>query len=164
MVVISDITLKKSDRRSMWYPFWIEWYHLGIKWKKKGTNFTLSAWKWSQRIKQYLQKVKAQPSKYHPSCVYPLVCIIIQCQHFSHVFIFSCKKNNDLYVSIYTNTPVLFLCPQIEWSGAYCFCPFCLFVCLSVVNFNLRSYNFWTIRDRDFIFGIETSYLACILH
>ena len=31
----------------------------------------------------------------------------------------------------------------------------CLFVCLSVVNFNLR-YNFWTVRDRDFIFGIHT--------
>ena len=26
---------------------------------------------------------------------------------------------------------------------------------LSVVNFNLR-YNFWTIRDRDFIFGMHT--------
>ena len=31
----------------------------------------------------------------------------------------------------------------------------CLFVCLSVVNFNLR-YNFWTIRDSDFIFGMHT--------
>ena len=31
----------------------------------------------------------------------------------------------------------------------------CLFVCLSVVNFNLR-YNFWTKRDRDFIFGMHT--------
>ena len=29
--------------------------------------------------------------------------------------------------------------------GAYCFC---LSVCPSVVNFNLR-YNFWTLRDRD---------------
>ena len=56
-----------------------------------------------------------------------------------------------------------FLCPRIEWSGAYCFCPLCLsvclsvclFVCLSVVNFNLR-YNFWTVRDRDFIFGMHT--------
>ena len=58
-----------------------------------------------------------------------------------------------------------------EWSmndvsndrGAYCFCPVCLFVCLSVclfvclsvVNFNLR-YNFLTTRDRDFIFGMHT--------
>ena len=56
-----------------------------------------------------------------------------------------------------------FLCPWIEWSGAYCFCPVCLFVCLSVclfvclsvVNFNLR-YNFWTVRDRDFIFCMHT--------
>ena len=31
----------------------------------------------------------------------------------------------------------------------------CLFVCLSVVNFNLR-YNFWTVSDRDFIFGMRT--------
>ena len=35
-------------------------------------------------------------------------------------------------------------------------CPsVCPFVCLSVVNFNLR-YNFWTARDRDFIFGMHT--------
>ena len=38
------------------------------------------------------------------------------------------------------------------WSS---FCPVCLSVCLSVVNFNLR-YNFWTIRGRDFIFGMHT--------
>ena len=31
----------------------------------------------------------------------------------------------------------------------------CLSVCLSVVNFNL-PYNFWTVRDRDFIFGMYT--------
>ena len=31
----------------------------------------------------------------------------------------------------------------------------CLFVCLSVINFNLH-YNFWTVRDRDFIFGMHT--------
>ena len=31
----------------------------------------------------------------------------------------------------------------------------CLSVCLSVVNFNLR-YNFWTVGDRDFIFGMHT--------
>ena len=45
------------------------------------------------------------------------------------------------------------LCPQIKWSGAYCCWSFCPSVCLSVVNFNL-CYNFWTVRDRDFIFGI----------
>lgn len=43
--------------------------------------------------------------------------------------------------------------------GVYCFCPVCLsvclFVCLSVVNFNL-CHNFWTIRDRDFIFSMHT--------
>ena len=31
----------------------------------------------------------------------------------------------------------------------------CLFVCLCVVNIILR-YNFWTVRDRDFIFGMHT--------
>ena len=31
----------------------------------------------------------------------------------------------------------------------------CLSVCLSVVNFNLR-YNFWAVRDKDFIFGMHT--------
>ena len=31
----------------------------------------------------------------------------------------------------------------------------CLSDSLSVVNFNL-CYNFWTIRDRDFIFGMHT--------
>ena len=30
-----------------------------------------------------------------------------------------------------------------------------LFVCLFIVNFNLR-YNFWTVRDRYFIFGMHT--------
>ena len=30
-----------------------------------------------------------------------------------------------------------------------------LLSCLFVVNFNLR-YNFWTVRDRDFIFGMHT--------
>ena len=34
--------------------------------------------------------------------------------------------------------------------------------CLSVVNFNIR-YNFWTIRDRDFIFGMHTSLVMLFL-
>ena len=53
---------------------------------------------------------------------------------------------------------ILFMIPD-RMIGAYCFCPVCLFVCLfvclSVVNFNLR-YNIWTVRDRDFIFGMHT--------
>ena len=32
----------------------------------------------------------------------------------------------------------------------------CLFVWLSVFNFNLYCYKFWTVRDRDFIFGGHT--------
>ena len=31
----------------------------------------------------------------------------------------------------------------------------CLSVCLSVVNFDI-CYTFWTVRGRDFIFGIHT--------
>ena len=65
---------------------------------------------------------------------------------------------------------ILFLCPRIEWSGHIVYAPgsndrgilfssclfvCCLSVCLSVVNFNLR-YNIWTVRDRDFIFGMHT--------
>ena len=38
--------------------------------------------------------------------------------------------------------------PDRMIGGMYC-------VCLSVVNFNLR-YNFWTIRDRDFICDVHT--------
>ena len=38
---------------------------------------------------------------------------------------------------------------------------FVLSVCLSVVNFNLR-YNFWTVRDRDFIFGMHTPLMTLI--
>ena len=41
---------------------------------------------------------------------------------------------------------------RIEWSAVYCFC---LSACLSVVNFNLR-YNFWTVKDRDFILSMHT--------
>ena len=43
---------------------------------------------------------------------------------------------------------------QIKLSGTYCFCPVCVFF-LSVANFNI-SYNFWTVRDRDFIFCMHT--------
>ena len=32
---------------------------------------------------------------------------------------------------------------------------FVMSVCLSVVNFNLR-YNFWIVKDKDFIFGMHT--------
>ena len=49
--------------------------------------------------------------------------------------------------------------PLDRMIGAYCFCPVCLFVCLSVFNFNLR-YNFWTVRDRDFIFGMHTALMT----
>ena len=31
----------------------------------------------------------------------------------------------------------------------------CLFVCLSVVNFNI-CYNFWTNRGKDFVLGMHT--------
>ena len=62
---------------------------------------------------------------------------------------------------VYIDQCFFLLCPQIEWLGVYCFCPVCLFVCLflsvclSVVIFNI-PYNFWTVSDRGFIFGMHT--------
>ena len=53
-----------------------------------------------------------------------------------------------------TNHDLDMFMPPDRMIGAYCFCPVCLFV-LSVVNFNL-CYNFWTVRDRDFIYGMYT--------
>ena len=44
--------------------------------------------------------------------------------------------------------------PQMKWAGSILFLS-CLSVCLSVVNFNLR-YNLWTVRGREFIFGMHT--------
>ena len=46
-----------------------------------------------------------------------------------------------------------FLCPGSNDRGHIVFV--LLSVCLSVVNFNLR-YNFWAVRDGDFIFGMNT--------
>ena len=45
-----------------------------------------------------------------------------------------------------------FLCPGIE---SLAHVVFVLSAFLSVVNFNVR-YNFWIVRDRDFIFGLHT--------
>ena len=68
---------------------------------------------------------------------------------------------SQLLVSWKTNTrkllqelALLLLCHRIKWSGAYCFCPVCLFVCL-------LSTLTWTVRDttapsRDFKFGMHT--------
>ena len=41
---------------------------------------------------------------------------------------------SKISTSMFSSTFV-FLCPRIEWSGAYCFCPVCLSVCLSVCLF-----------------------------
>ena len=57
----------------------------------------------------------------------------------------------------------LFLCPRIEWSGAYCFCPVCLSVCLSVCLFVcLLSTLTFAITFEPL--EVETSYLACTLY
>ena len=47
--------------------------------------------------------------------------------------------------------------PPDRMNEAYCVCPVCMFVCLfvSVVNFNIL-YNFSTVRDIYFIFGMYT--------
>ena len=73
------------------------------------------------------------------------------------VWVFFCTK---LYASYLFNIKTISFYAPDQMVGAYCYCPVCLFVCLFVclsvvVNFNLR-YNFWTIRDRDFIFGMHT--------
>ena len=39
--------------------------------------------------------------------------------------------------------------------GAIFFCPVCLFVYLSVVKLYIHI-NFWTLGDKDFIFGMHT--------
>ena len=55
-------------------------------------------------------------------------------------------------------TSVLFSCPPVWMIGGilYLSCPSVyFFVSLSVVNFNIRN-NFWTVGDRDLIFGMHT--------
>ena len=78
--------------------------------------------------------------------------------YFSWCMVNYSAADEYLLVSHWWNLVVdnIFLRPRVECSGAYCFHPvFCLSVCLSVVNFNL-VYNFWIVRDRNFIFGMHT--------
>ena len=109
------------------------------------------------------------------SCQFIKVLLKLYCHHLTLVLT-NCQIQSTLnlphltflaiggYMCLTYASCLLFLCPPIEWSGAYCFCPVCLsvclsvclFVCLSVVNFNI-CYNFWTVRVRDFIFGMHTS-------
>ena len=49
--------------------------------------------------------------------------------------------------------------PRIEWFGAYCFCPVCLFVCLFVCLLSTLTFAI-TFEPLE----VETSYLACILY
>ena len=54
---------------------------------------------------------------------------------------------------------IAFSCPPPEWnSGASSFCPVCDSVSLSVTLWqqNNIGHNIWTVRDRDFIFGMHT--------
>ena len=76
---------------------------------------------------------------------------------FSFVSLIRQKKNNVMYVSSHPAYPNFY---AMIWGILFLSClshslSVCLFVSLSVVNFNLR-YNFWTVRDRDFIFGKHT--------
>ena len=60
--------------------------------------------------------------------------------------LFSSTYSNRWEYMIGINTNVS--SPLIDRSGAYCFCPVCLPVCLStLLVFNIR-YNFWTVRDK----------------
>ena len=46
------------------------------------------------------------------------------------------------------------LCPWVGWSGSYCFV---LSLYLPVLNFSFPFYNnLWTVRTREFIYGIYT--------
>ena len=62
----------------------------------------------------------------------------------SNLYSFYAPGSNDRGHIVFVLAVCLFVCLSVRLS-----------VCLSVVNFNLR-YNFWTVRDRDFIFGMHT--------
>ena len=78
-----------------------------------------------------------------------------------HLHLFSFFGNaSHILISIYDVLNYIYLCPGSNDRGHFIFVPsvclfICLSVCLSVVNFNLRC-NIWTVRDRDFMFGMNT--------
>ena len=59
----------------------------------------------------------------------------------------------DLYE--YRHYHLSFYAPESSDWEYIVFCPACLFICLSFVNFN-RHYYIWIVRDRDLIFDMHT--------
>ena len=73
-----------------------------------------------------------------------------------HVYsIIRCVTYISCRYALISHLPTDIFMPPDWMIGAYYFCPVFLFVCVSFVNFNLH-YNFWTVRDRDFMFGMHT--------
>ena len=94
--------------------------------------------------------------------------ILVSCIGLSHIHIFSFKYFSGSKCLIYINLCTFnvlkknsarlqwYSCARHKAPGPLVFIlSVCLFVCLFVVNFNLH-YNFWTERDRYFIFGMHT--------
>ena len=76
--------------------------------------------------------------------------------NYDGAFVFIFQFCLFFYTAINELLYILSLCPGSNDRGQIVFVlSVCLFVCLSVVDFNLR-YMFWTVRDRDFIFGMHT--------
>ena len=69
---------------------------------------------------------------------------------------FVCMRGTLSFYDSICITNIFILPDWMIWGGGHIvFSMVCLFVCLSVVNFNLR-YKLWTIRDRDFISDLHT--------
>ena len=57
--------------------------------------------------------------------------------------------------SIFYTKYHLFLCPDMEFGDIF-FCPVCQSAYLSVEKNFYLGHNFWTVRERNFIFGMHT--------
>ena len=82
-------------------------------------------------------------------------------QIFNHHALLIFKRIDLLFIVEWLWNILIFMPPdQMIRDILFLSCLFvCLSVCLSVVNFNL-CYNFWTVRDRDFIFGMHTALMT----
>ena len=109
------------------------------------------------------------PSVHHSFPHFSPTCFDIFIWNFVYHFIFMHIRSslNAINFCHFLQELCSFLCPRIEWSGAYCFCPVCLFVCLSVCLFVCLFVCLLSTLTFAITFEpleIETSYLACILY